>query len=107
MKRVGLTWRVDPNHWEEYRAIHINPWPELIGAIQSVGIHNYSIFAFGTRVFAYLEIEGDDPNVALDVLAQTDIKKKWDEEVTLWVMPQAANDSDIQFMELESIFYSQ
>lgn len=106
MKRVGMTWRVNQNHWEEYRAIHLDPWPELIDAIQSVGIHNYSIFAFGTRVFAYMEIEGDDPNVALDLLAQTDIKKKWDEEVTVWVMPQAAEDSDIQFMELESIFYS-
>lgn len=105
MKRVGMTWRVDPAHWEEYKAIHLNPWPELMEAIQEVGIHNYNIFAFGTRVFAYMEIEGDDPYAALNVLEQTDIKKKWDEEVTVWVMPQAAEGSDIQFMELEPIFY--
>ncbi len=105
MKRVGMTWRVDPAHWEEYKAIHLNPWPELMEAIQEVGIHNYNIFAFGTRVFAYMEIEGDDPYAALNVLEQTDIKKKWDEEVTVWVMPQAAEGSDIQFMELEPIFF--
>lgn len=105
MKRVGMTWRVDPEHWDEYKEIHLNPWPELIDAIQQVGIHNYSIFAFGTRVFAYMEIEGDNPYAALDVLAQTDIKKKWDEEVTVWVEPLAAEGSDIQFMELEPIFY--
>ncbi len=105
MKRVGMTWRVDPAHWEEYKAIHLNPWLELMEAIQEVGIHNYNIFAFGTRVFAYMEIEGDDPYAALNVLEQTDIKKKWDEEVTVWVMPQAAEGSDIQFMELEPIFF--
>jgi L-rhamnose mutarotase len=105
MKRVGMTWRVDPAHWEEYKAIHLNPWPELMQAIQDVGIHNYSLFACGTRVFAYMEIDGDDPYRALDILAQTDIKKKWDAEVTIWVMPEAKDGTGIQFMELEQIFF--
>lgn len=105
MKRVGMTWQVDPARWEEYKEIHLNPWPELVKAIQEVGIHNYSIFAFGTRVFAYMEIDSDDPYQALNILAQTNIKKKWDEEVTIWVLPEAVEGSGIQFMELESIFY--
>lgn len=105
MKRVGMTWQVKPEHWAEYKDIHLNPWPELLEAIQAVGIHNYSIFALGTRVFAYMEVDGDDPYEALDRLAQTDIKKKWDAEVTTWVMPEAVEGSGIQFMEIESIFY--
>jgi L-rhamnose mutarotase len=105
MKKVGMTWQVDPAHWEEYKKVHLNPWPELVKAVQAVGIHNYSIFAFGSRVFAYMEIEGDDPYAALNTLAQTDIKKKWDEEVTVWVLPEAEEGSGIQFMELEPIFY--
>lgn len=105
MKKVGMTWQVNPEYWDEYKEIHLNPWPELIEAIQAVGIHNYSIFAFGARVFAYMEIDGDDPYEPLTRLAQTDIKKKWDEEVTVWVLPEAAEGSGIQFMELERIFY--
>ena len=105
MKRVGMTWQVDPANWEAYKAIHLNPWPELIQAIQDVGIHNYSIFAFGTRVFAYMEIDGDDPYEALNRLAHTDIKQKWDKEVTVWVLPEAQAGTGIQFMELPSIFY--
>jgi L-rhamnose mutarotase len=105
MKRVGMTWRVDPAHWEEYKQAHLNPWPELLQAIRQVGIHNYSIFAFGTRVFAYMELEGDDPLAAFQALAQTDIKKKWDAEVTIWVLPEAVEGTGIQFMELEPIFY--
>ena len=105
MKRVGMTWQVNPANWEEYKAIHLNPWPELLEAIQEVGIHNYSIYAFGTRVFAYMEVEGDDVYGALNRLSQTDIKKKWDAEVTAWVLPEAEEGSGIQFMELERIFY--
>jgi L-rhamnose mutarotase len=105
MKRVGMTWRVDPKRWQEYKNIHLNPWPELITAIQEVGIHNYSIFAFGTRVFAYMEIDGEDPYDVLNTLAQTEIKKKWDAEVTVMVLPNAEDGVDIQFLELEPIFY--
>ena len=105
MKRVGMTWQVDPAHWEAYKAIHLNPWPELITAIQEVGIHNYSIFAFGTRVFAYMELDGDDPYAALDRLALMDTKKKWDDEVTVWVLSEAREGTGMQFMELPSIFF--
>lgn len=105
MQRIGMTWQVDPAHWEEYKAIHLNPWPELIAAIQAVGIHNYSIFAFGTRVFAYLEVADDDVYAALNALSQTDIKRRWDAEVTTWVLPEAAAGAGIQFMALEPIFY--
>jgi L-rhamnose mutarotase len=104
MQRVGMTWRVNPEHWEAYKAIHLNPWPELLEAIQDAGIQNYSIFAFGTRVFAYMEVDGDVAT-ALDILTQTDVKQRWDREVTVWVLPEAEDGTGIQFMELEQIFY--
>ena len=105
MQRIGMTWRVDPERWDAYKTIHLNPWPELITAIQTAGIHNYSIFAFGTRVFAYLEVEDGDVYDVFNTLAQTDIKRKWDDEVTTWVMPEAADGTGIQFMQLEPIFF--
>ena len=105
MQRVGMTWQVKPEHWEAYKQIHLHPWPELVAAIQEYGIHNYSIFAFGTRAFAYMEVDSDDVQAVLRALAQTDIKKKWDAEVTVWVAPEAAEGISIQFLELERIFY--
>lgn len=104
MKRVGMTWRVDPSHWKSYKQNHLEPWPELIDEIQKVGIHNYSIYAFGTRVFAYFEVEGDAQK-ALDRLSATEVKKRWDEEVTRFVLPSADESTEVQFMELETIFY--
>lgn len=104
MNRIGMTWRIDPAQWEAYKAIHLNPWPELLEAIQAEGIHNYSIFAFGTRVFAYMEVEGDVA-AALARLNQTEIKHRWDAEVTVAVLPEASDGSGVQFQPLESIFY--
>ena len=106
MKKVGMTWRVDPDKWDGYKAIHLNPWPELLQTFSEYGVHNFNCFAFGTQVFAYLEIEGDDVYEALGKVAQTEVKKKWDAEVTVDVLPEAENGSGVQFMELERIFYS-
>ncbi len=105
MKRVGMTWCVQPENWDAYKQIHLQPWPELIAAIQAVGIHNYSIFAFGTRVFAYMEVDRDDVYAALTELTATEVKQRWDAEVTAWVMPEADEGTGIQFLELEPIFY--
>jgi L-rhamnose mutarotase len=105
MHRVGMTWQVKPEYWEAYKEVHLHPWPELVAAIQEYGIHNYSIFAFGTRAFAYMEVDGDDVQAVLNALAQTDIKKKWDAEVTVWVAPEATEGTGVQFLELERIFY--
>jgi L-rhamnose mutarotase len=106
MKRIGMTWQVDPACWEQYRAIHLNPWPELLTTFAEHGVHNFSCFAFGTRVFAYLEIEGEDVYEVLGQVARTEVKKRWDAEVTVQVLPEAAPGAGRQFLELERIFYS-
>ena len=105
MQRVGMTWQVNPADWEAYKQIHLNPWPELIEGLQAVGVHNYNIFAFGTRVFAYMEVDADDPAAALARFEETDIKKRWNEEVTKWVLPEAQEGTGIQFLPLERIFF--
>lgn len=102
MKQIGMTWQVDPDKWEEYKDIHLNPWPDLIEALQAAGIHNYNIFAFGTRVFAYLEVDNDD---SLAEVQKAEVMSRWNEKVLPWVLPEAEEGSGVQFMELERIFY--
>ena len=104
MKRVGMTWRVYSEQLEPYTDIHLNPWPELLEAIQEVGIHNYSIFALGDRMFAYMEVEGDIDK-ALAALGETDVYKLWAAEVNPWVKPEAIEGGGIQFMEIDQIFF--
>jgi L-rhamnose mutarotase len=106
MKKVGMTWLARPECWEQYRDIHLNPWPELLEEFSKHGIHNFNCFAFGTRIFAFLEIEGEDVYEALGKVAQTPTKQKWDALVLPWLYPEAEEGSGVQFLELEHIFYS-
>jgi L-rhamnose mutarotase len=48
---------------------------------------------------------GDDLGAALAALEQTEIKKHWNAAVTVWVEPEAADGTGVQFMELERVFY--
>lgn len=100
-----MTWRVDPGNWEQYKRVHLEPWPELIEEIQKVGIRNYSVFAFGTRAFAYFEVESGTAQEALEKLSSTVVKKSWDDEVTRFVLPEADDGAGVQFLQLERIFY--
>lgn len=111
MQRVAMTWLVHPASWQEYRDIHLNPWPEMIEAIQAAGIRNYSIFALpteqgarGIRIFSYMEVDGDLEEI-LALLEQTDVVKKWDAQVLPWVQPEAVDGTNVQFLELEQIFF--
>jgi L-rhamnose mutarotase len=70
-------------------------------------VHNFSCFGFGYRIFAYLEIRDEDEVYeVLDKVAQTPVKKKWDVKVMPWLKPKAAEGNDVQFLEIERIFYS-
>ena len=63
-------------------------------------------FAFNYRIFAYLEIDDDDVYKVLQECADTAIKKKWDAKVLPWLKDVASEDTNLQFLELEKIFYS-
>jgi L-rhamnose mutarotase len=109
-----MTWRIDPIHWRQYRDVHLNPPPGIIEAIQKAGIHNYSIFALcsdsqdrAIRAFAYMEVEGDDIDQALEQLARNDTYRRWAREVGPWVLPQADEGVDDRFLVLAPIFYCQ
>lgn len=104
-QRVGMTWRVEPIEWDTYKQSHLSPWPELLGEIRKAGIRNYSIFALGNRAFAYFEVDGD-PQEALNRLSATEVKKRWDQEVTRLVLPTADDSTPVQFLQLDQIFFS-
>ena len=44
-----MTWDVKPEHWGEYKDIHLNAgrdWPELLKMFSDNGVHNFQCFAF-------------------------------------------------------------
>jgi len=69
---INLNSGADP---VEYKRRHDEIWPEMLAALRSAGMHNYSIFRHGTTLFAYLEV--DDVERMKQALAHDETNARW------------------------------
>ncbi len=77
MQRVAFRLWVQPDKLEEYKRLHKEVWPELLADMRAAGMRNYSIFADGPELFAFLEC--DDWNDVNAALAKSDANRRWQE----------------------------
>lgn len=54
--KLAWTWRVKEECLEEYVAMHLNPWPEILEEHSKAGISNYSIFQNGNQFFTVMSV---------------------------------------------------
>jgi L-rhamnose mutarotase len=59
----------------EYKRRHDEIWPEMLEALRSAGLHNYSIFRDGSKLFAYVEV--DDLERMRATLAADPVNARW------------------------------
>jgi L-rhamnose mutarotase len=58
MQRIAFIINLEPGaDPAEYKRRHDEIWPEMLAALRGAGIHNYSIFQDGSKLFAYLEVD--------------------------------------------------
>ena len=74
-QRTGFVLRVRPEKIDEYVEAHANVWPEMLEALSSAGIRNYTIFRAGTDVFGYFE--ADDLEAAACRLGDQPVCARW------------------------------
>lgn len=60
MQRYGMVIKVKPEKLEEYKALHADPWPEVLSMISECKIRNYSIYYKDGYLFSYFEYVGND-----------------------------------------------
>lgn len=78
MERVAFIINLKPGSDPvEYKRRHDEIWPEMQEALRAAGIHNYSIFLDGDRLFAYLEV--DDFARMARTLADDPVNARWQE----------------------------
>jgi L-rhamnose mutarotase len=83
--RIGLHTRLRSGAEEEYDALHRDVWPDLLAAIERVGISRWLIFRDGLDLFHYLECE--DYDAAIAALAEDPVNVRWQAAVaTLMAM---------------------
>jgi L-rhamnose mutarotase len=74
-QRSGFVLHVRPDKIDEYVEAHRNVWPEMLDALRSAGIHNYTIFRAGDSVFGYFEAE--DLDGAARQIASQEVNTRW------------------------------
>jgi len=74
-QRLGFVLRVKPDRVDEYVLAHREVWPEMLEALKSAGIRNYTIFRAGNEMFGYFET--DDLARAETYLAAQEVNARW------------------------------
>ncbi|MDZ4700362.1 MAG: L-rhamnose mutarotase [Rhodothermales bacterium] len=61
---LTLNLKDDPSVIQAYRDYHARAWPEVVEALQAVGIHQMRIWLLGRRLFMVADVaEGFEPAV--------------------------------------------
>jgi L-rhamnose mutarotase len=55
--KYAWTWKVKRENLDEYVAMHLDPWPEIMAAHRDAGISNYSIFQNDNQFFYVFECD--------------------------------------------------
>jgi L-rhamnose mutarotase len=74
-QRSAFVLRVRPEKVDAYVEAHQHVWSEMLHALQSAGIRNYTIFRAGNEMFGYFE--ADDLRVAEEYLARQEVSTRW------------------------------
>jgi L-rhamnose mutarotase len=102
MERVGFKMRILPGQDAEYRRRHAVVWPEMLDALTAAGARNYSIFARGSDLFAYLEVE--DFSAFRASMAASRVNDRWQAEMASLIDP--LTDPETGFHQrLEEVFH--
>src|SRR5947207_16028837 len=73
--RTAFVLRVRPERIDEYVEAHEAVWPEMLDALRSAGIRNYTIFRNGNEMFGYFEAE--DIEAAGRYLEGQEVSARW------------------------------
>jgi L-rhamnose mutarotase len=102
MERVGFTMRIRPGQDAEYRRRHAAVWPEMLDALRAAGARNYSIFASGADLFAYLEV--DDFAAFRTSMSASPVNDRWQAEMAALIDPMTDPETGFH-QRLEEVFH--
>jgi L-rhamnose mutarotase len=79
MRRMGWVIRIRPEKIAEYKALHAQPWPEILARIAACGIRNYSIYLREPEnlLFGYFEYHGADFAADMARMGEDEATRRW------------------------------
>jgi L-rhamnose mutarotase len=104
VQRVCFTLRVKQERIDEYRDRHAAVWPAMLAALSDSGWRNYSLFlAPDGLLVGYLET--DNFNLALERMKNTEVNKRWQDEMASFFVEMRNSKADDNMMQLEEVFH--
>lgn len=102
MQRKATVYRIAPENVAEYRRRHDEIWQELSQAIDTQGVHNYSIWYHDGYLFSYYEV---DPALARELSPrEREVAAQWDVYMSDILIPVKDEKTGEQ-VELPLMFY--
>ncbi len=109
MKRIGRVIKLKPEHYEEYKRVHADVWPDVLETIHKANIRNYSIYHWNGLLFAYFEYVGDDFDADMATITADPITHKWWELTDPMQEPVEGNSTGSQagnwWKDIEEVFH--
>jgi L-rhamnose mutarotase len=109
MKRFGQLIGLRPGRLEEYKRYHAAVWPEILAAIRKAGIHNYSIFHFEGKMFAYFEYAGpqEEFDARMRELARAPRMREWWDITDAMQVPEPGRRPGEWWASMEEVFHTE
>ena len=103
-KRVCFCLQVKKDRIDEYRVRHAAVWREMLDALSKSGWHNYTLFLREDGMLVgYLETPDFDQ--ALSEMANTDVNRRWQEQMREFFESESGLAADKQMRPLPEIFH--
>ncbi len=77
MRRFGQVIGLRPEDITTYEELHATVWPDVLTTIHRCNLRNYSIFRYGTLLFAYYEYIGEDYAADMAQMAADPATQDW------------------------------
>lgn len=106
MKRYGSVIKVKPEKLDEYKALHADPWPEVLEMIRTCNIQNYSIYYKDGLLFSYFEYIGEDYDADMKKMAADPKTLAWWKLTDPCQEPVETAKPDEWWAELEEVFHT-
>lgn len=101
-RRICFQQWIQPDRIEEYKRRHAAVWPEMLGALEAAGWHNYSLFLRPDGLLIGY-VETDSLEAATARMAAYEVNARWQAEMAD-LFEGLGTPPDEAFVPLEEVF---
>jgi len=103
MESIAFRLRIRAEKVDEYDEVHRHVWPEMIQALEDVGVRDYSIFRRGQDLF--LTMKTPNWNETQRKLDASEVNRLWQKKMMLFWEPVPGKRDNEPFAMMQEVFY--